>query len=294
MGRNHQDRFPIDRRPLKRRMLDLHVKEETNRHDHAPARVRNADCRLPATYAETVFPLDGHGWQFELADVAQPVTVAAGGRMAAVLFAGPARRPRVRGARSALPRDLQRMLACNAGLAAAAKFTLADDPPTACLAAELLLGKDEADLTERIGRLCTASAGRLRSSPPGAGRMVRPSREPAGGQLSGELGPDLVSLCKETGWPLAQRAADCVVFELDLVVRSFRPWPSRMAGHPGTGSAACGLASTWPTRPSWTPVGGTPWPCCSCTPPIACGWHGRPYRIKTALRPTVGRWSWTA
>jgi hypothetical protein len=114
------------------------------------------------------------------------------------------------------------MLACNAELAPAAKFTLAADAVVPCLAAELRLGEEEADvddLAARIAAVCDGfsravlvfSGGCQLASSPAAAGPFRP-----GGETPGELSAELAALCKEVGWPLAQRAANYVVFELDV------------------------------------------------------------------------------
>ena len=173
-----------------------------------------ADCLRQG--AKAVRVIDGTGWKFELrGEVPLPVTARLKKgwlRLCSPLSAPSSSRP--------APEILDRMLAQNVELAGGAKFTLADDPPLPCLAAEILLDEEEeSDLAARISRACDG--------------FVQGLQEFAGGQHSNESHTedaqgscgkedldeaafDLVTLCKETGWPLAERTGNQVAVELDV------------------------------------------------------------------------------
>ena len=132
------------------------------------------------------------------------------------------------------PETLYQMLAYNAHLAAA-KFTLADDPVLPCVSADVLTGEEGGELGTRVARVCDSfhkAARAFARGPLREGCCNQAERTPEAEELSEELSPELAALCKGTGWPMAQRAADCLVFELD-VAGSFYQAVARSSGANG-------------------------------------------------------------
>ena len=171
-----------------------------------------ADCLQQC--ADTVRAVGGNRWEFALRSaVPLQVTACLEGewlRWCAPLSLPSASRPG--------PAVLQRMLACNGNLAAAVKFTLAAAPPLPCLAAEVPLGVEEADLRDLAPRIAGLCDGFSRAVQKFAGGQLEgsPAEAVQAGDSSEELSSELAALCKETGWPMAERAAHYVVFELDV------------------------------------------------------------------------------
>jgi hypothetical protein len=168
-----------------------------------------ADCLEQC--AKAVRAIDGAGWEFELrGEVPLPVTVRLKKgwlRLCSPLSAPSASRP--------APEVLDRMLAQNVELAGGAKFTLADDPPLPCLSAELLLAEEESDFGAKISRACDGFSQALQEFT-GGEHSSKAHAEDAQAAQAGELAFDLMALCKETGWPAAERAGHQVAVELDV------------------------------------------------------------------------------
>lgn len=134
-------------------------------------------------------------------------------RLRAPLSAQPSNRPE--------PRILNRMLGQNAELAGGAKFILADDPPLPCLAADILLDEDEneSDLGARISEACHGfSQASVEFSD--ARSSHEPRLEEAKVVRDQEQAPepalDVVAVCKEVGWPVAERPGNHAAVELDV------------------------------------------------------------------------------
>jgi hypothetical protein len=165
--------------------------------------------------AEAVRAIDGANWEFKLrGEVSLPVTARLKKgwlRLCSPLAAPSSSRP--------TPEVLDRMLAQNVELAGGAKFTLADDPPLPCLSAEIVLDDEESDLGARISEAC--------------GGFSQALLEFNCGQWSSELSPedaqaacdnehlreppfDLAAVCKDAGWPVAERPGNQLAVELDV------------------------------------------------------------------------------
>jgi hypothetical protein len=111
------------------------------------------------------------------------------------------------------------MLAQNVELAGGVKFTLADDPPLPCLAAEIPFDEDESGLGARISRACDgfsqAWLGFTGGQCPGEPDLEDPPAT-SDKARSNELAFDFVAVCKETGWPATERPGNQVAVELDV------------------------------------------------------------------------------
>jgi hypothetical protein len=165
--------------------------------------------------AKKVRTINGAGWEFKLpGKVPLWITARLKGewlRFCAPMSAESPGRP--------APEVLERMLAQNAGLPGGVKFTLAGDPPSPYASAEILLDEERFDLGTQIAQAGDGVrqawrqfSGEECSSESHADDALAPrdEEEPAASAL------DIVALCKEAGWPLAERAGNQVVVELDV------------------------------------------------------------------------------
>ncbi len=166
-------------------------------------------------YATGVRALGDAGWEFTLPGEV-PLLVTARLKKGWLRLCSPLSVP---SSSRPTPEILDRMLAQNIKLCGGAKFTLADDPPLPCLAAEILLDEEQSDLGVKIARACDGFGQALQEfAGERRGRESHAEDAPAtcDKEEADELALDLAALCKETGWPLVQRAGDQVAVELDV------------------------------------------------------------------------------
>ena len=107
-----------------------------------------ADCL--EQYATGVRAIGDAGWEFTLPGEV-PLLVTARLKKGWLRLCSPLSVP---SSSRPTPEILDRMLAQNIKLCGGAKFTLADDPPLPCLAAEILLDEEQSDLGVKIARAC--------------------------------------------------------------------------------------------------------------------------------------------
>jgi hypothetical protein len=169
----------------------------------------------------------GGGWEFSLGGGSAPLGTARLGKKWLGLRL-PVAEP---SSAHPAPGVLDRMLATNGQLSGGAKCTLADDLPLPCLSAEIFWDDEAADIATRISQACDGFRQALdqfagewgwkprrhrRSAKGNKNNIDEAAQLPRDEEGPGEQSLDLAALCKEQGWPVAERAGGRLVVELDV------------------------------------------------------------------------------